>query len=274
MSAPCLRRALAVLALVTLASLSGCFFPDGPEVPQPGIAPPEDRDGGVREGVARVEFADALPFSGAPLATLRVAWRLNGPWTDITEAAVHARPANASAEGADGRNESFTQTHRSNLSTRPLGVFVADVALPPTGALVVQPRVRVDGEDAWGNASVVTVRDAPAVGVYLAAWPASARAGEVVNVSWAVLNVPGTEIPHTALHYGNTSHGGRSAAALDTSTYPEATRYRNDRAPTWFEETVVVGDGGFTFVRAHAIMDRVAYWTPEVAISVSGPSER
>ncbi len=119
------------------------------------------------------------------------------------------------------------------------------------------------------TATPMTTTPAPTgIGVEILKAPATAEAGKSFEVSWRVNSPVQKNIPHTAVHYGKES----KSEPLTLASYPSLTAVQSGAIPADFSTNVVIDATGITYFRAHAIIDGNHYWSSEMMVTITAPS--
>lgn len=158
------------------------------------------------------------------------------------------------------------------------------------------------GDD--GDSPAPSTTDSPQPGAYevrIRDHTTEGRAGQPVNVTWEVQAALDDEnatnqsvlVSHTALHWGgqsvpdsgsdpqtNASTPATTSPALGvlamqgnstgnaSSSYPNETRQQSGAAGP-FNESFVVEEPGLVYLRAHAVIGNVSYWSDEIVVNVT-----
>lgn len=119
------------------------------------------------------------------------------------------------------------------------------------------------------TATPVTTTPAPTgTGVEILKAPATAEAGKSFEVSWRVNSPVQKNIPHTAAHYGKES----KSEPLTLKSYPSLTTPISGMIPAEFSTNMLINATGITYFRAHAIIDGKHYWSSEMMVTITTPS--
>lgn len=145
--------------------------------------------------------------------------------------------------------------------------FIVVSFLIMSGCLDQQPA----GTPAPTQTSTATAAPTPAqqsgTGVEILNAPDTAIPGKSFDVIWRVDSPAEKAIQHTAIHYGPQSR----AEPVTLASYPNLTSVQNGTIPANFSTTMIINTAGITYIRAHAIIESVDYWSPEKIIKVSAP---
>lgn len=118
------------------------------------------------------------------------------------------------------------------------------------------------------TATSIPATPTPGASVEVLNAPATAVAGQGFVVSWRVNNPTQVNIPHTAVHYGQES----KSEPLTLSSYPSLTTPKNGTIPAEFSANITINKAGVTYFRAHAIIDGNNYWSSEMMVTITAPS--
>ncbi len=135
-------------------------------------------------------------------------------------------------------------------------VFSGCVSTPPPQATPTQTAT---------PAPTPVPTESPSVEVLNA--PATAVAGQSFEVTWRVNSPVQKNITHTAVHYGPEP----KVEPLTLQSYPNLTTPQGGLIPATFKGNITINTPGVIYFRAHAIIDTVNYWTPEMTVTVSAP---
>lgn len=106
------------------------------------------------------------------------------------------------------------------------------------------------------------------MGVEVLKAPATGEAGKSFEVSWRVNSPVQKNIAHTAVHYGKES----KSEPLTLASYPSLTTPQGGTIPANFSTNIVINATGITYFRAHAIIDGNHYWSSEMMVNITAPS--
>ncbi|MFA4934600.1 MAG: hypothetical protein WC568_02065 [Candidatus Methanoperedens sp.] len=118
------------------------------------------------------------------------------------------------------------------------------------------------------TATPIPATPTPGASVEVLNAPATAAAGQGFVVSWRVNNPTQVNIPHTAVHYGQES----KSEPLTLKSYPSLTTPKNGTIPAEFSASITINATGITYFRAHAIIDGNNYWSSEMMVTITAPS--
>lgn len=118
------------------------------------------------------------------------------------------------------------------------------------------------------TATSISATPTPGTSVKVLNAPATAGPGQGFVVSWRVNNPTQVNIPHTAVHYGPES----KSEPLTLKSYPSLTKPLSGMIPAEFNTTIVINATGITYFRAHAIIDGIDYWSSEMMVTITSPS--
>lgn len=226
---------IAVLVL-SAAALAGCTSPSS-------NPPPSNQTSGTATGVT----VSSSPATSAPNSQALVCWHVAGSGTIMHTAlhwdtTSHAGPSATFSDYKGGTVYPDNQTQAASSGYALPGDFCANLPVgtqdvyfrahamsgpAPPGIVSDEKEIRVPGSSMPGNMTmngVALQTDFTGGAFDNGTWAWNASAGSNVTVCWWVKGT-GT-IPHTAVHWGPTSHASDPTASFQS--YPAGAIYPNN----------------------------------------------
>ncbi len=145
------------------------------------------------------------------------------------------------------------------------GIYLAVVFSLVISGCVSTPQVTPAPTSTPAPTVTPTPVPTPVASVEVLQAPKTVQAGKSFQIRWRVNSDIQTNITHTAVHYGPES----KSEPLTLQSYPNLTTPQGGMIPADFSANLTISSPGTIYFRAHAIINTVYYWSPEMTLVVN-----